>query len=279
MALTRRIARPLLASIFVAGGFDAVRNPEEKVPKAKAVTDPLRDQTAMGALDTETVVRINGFVQIVGGILLATGRFRRPACVFLMGSLVPTTYAGHRFWEEKDETVRAQQRMHFLKNLGLLGGLILAAVDTEGAPSLTWRTKRRVHQTQDALHSAGARTKTSHSGTTSRSVAVGASNTGRRAIRQARGVGDRARRRLGETEFDPTETLAAVREGVQSVQSAVTDRVGDAGGGATHAAQQATTLVANAVRQLEPVAENRVRAGFEVATDALAKLGERLPNG
>jgi hypothetical protein len=33
------------------------------------------------------------------------------------------------------------------------------------------------------------------------------------------------------------------------------------------------------VRQLEPVAENKVRAGFEVATDALAKLGERLPNG
>jgi uncharacterized membrane protein YphA (DoxX/SURF4 family) len=279
MALTRRIARPLLAAIFVAGGFDAVRNPEGKVPKAKAVTEPLREQTGMSALDTTTVVRVNGLVQVIGGILLATGKFRRPACVVLMGSLVPTTYAGHRFWEETDETVRSQQRMHFLKNLGLLGGLILAAVDTEGAPSLGWRTKRRVHQTQDAILSGRTRTKASHSGSKSRAVALGASRTGKRAIRQARDAGERARRRVGEAEFDPTETLAAVREGVQSVQSAVTDRVGDAGGGATHAAQQATALVANAVRQLEPVAENKMRAGVEVATEALSKLGERLPNG
>jgi uncharacterized membrane protein YphA (DoxX/SURF4 family) len=278
MALTRRIARPLLAAIFVAGGFDAVRNPEGKVPKAKAVTEPLREQAGMGALDTETVVRVNGFVQIIGGILLATGRFRRPACVFLMGSLVPTTYAGHRFWEETDETARSQQRIHFLKNLGLLGGLILAAVDTEGAPSLGWRTKSRIRQAENAILSGGTRTKAPHSGSKSGTPAVGVSKTGRSAIRQARQAGDRARRRLGEAEFDPTETLAAVREGVQSVQSAVTDRVGDAGGGATHAAQQATALVANAVRQLEPVAENKVRAGVEVATEALSKLGERLPN-
>lgn len=256
-----------------------MRNPEGKVPKAKVVTDPLREQTGLGALDTETVVRVNGFVQIVAGVLLATGRFRRLACVFLMGSLVPTTYAGHRFWEETDETARAQQRMHFLKNLGLLGGLILAAVDTEGAPSLGWRAKRRVHQTQDAMRSGSARTKATHPANASRSLAAGASKTSKRAIRQARDSGDRARRRLGEVEFDPTETLAAIREGAQSVQSAVTDRVGEAGGGATHAAQQATALVADAVRQLEPVAENKVRAGFEVATDALSKLSERLPNG
>ena len=53
-----------------------------------------------------------------------------------------TTAAGHRFWEETDDTTRAQQQIHFLKNLGLVGGLILAAVDTEGRPSLTWRAKR-----------------------------------------------------------------------------------------------------------------------------------------
>jgi uncharacterized membrane protein YphA (DoxX/SURF4 family) len=278
MALTRRIARPLLASIFVAGGVDAVRNPDGKVAKAKAVTEPLREQAGMAALDTETVVRVNGFVQVIGGILLATGRFRRPACVLLMGSLVPTTYAGHRFWEETDETARSQQRMHFLKNLGLLGGLILAAVDTEGAPSLGWRTKRRVHQIEDAMLSGSARTKASYSGQKSRSVAIGASKSGRRAIRKARDAGERARRRMGETEFDPTDTLTAVREGIQGVQSAVTDRIGDPGGGATHAAQQAAALMTNAVRQLEPVAGNKLRAGVEVATEALSKVGERLPN-
>ena len=115
--------------------------PQEKWPRR--VSSPSRSpkRLACHALDTETVVRVNGGVQIVAGVLLATGRFRRLACLFLMGSLIPTTYAGHRFWEETDETARSQQRMHFLKNLGLLGGLILAAVDTEGAPSLGWRAK------------------------------------------------------------------------------------------------------------------------------------------
>jgi hypothetical protein len=31
------------------------------------------------------------------------------------------------------------QRISFLKNLGLLGGLLLAAVDTEGRPGLAYR--------------------------------------------------------------------------------------------------------------------------------------------
>jgi hypothetical protein len=34
-----------------------------------------------------------------------------------------------------------------LKNLGLLGGLILAAFDTEGAPSVSWRIRRQMDRT------------------------------------------------------------------------------------------------------------------------------------
>ena len=55
---------------------------------------------------------------------------------------MPTTLAGHRFWEEDDKQKRAQQQIHFLKNAGLLGGLILAAVDTEGKPSVAWRARQ-----------------------------------------------------------------------------------------------------------------------------------------
>lgn len=278
MALSRRIARPLLASIFVVGGFDAVRNPAGKVAKARAVTEPLREETGIAALDTEAVVRVNGFVQIFAGMLLATGRVRRLACFFLMGSLIPTTYAGHRFWEETDETARTQQRMHFLKNLGLLGGLILAAVDTEGAPSLGWRAKRRVHHIEDVMLPGRPHSSTPAIGSTSKAAAVSAAESGRRAVREARKAGGRARQRLGEGQFDRTEQLTAVREGLHNVQSTVTDRVGGTSGGAVNAAQQATSLMANAVRQLEPLAESKLQAGVEVAAEALSKLGEHLPN-
>jgi putative oxidoreductase len=64
------------------------------------------------------------------------------AALALGASLVPTTFAGHRFWEEGDPKQRAAQKIHFLKNVGLLGGLLLAALDTEGQPSLRWRAGR-----------------------------------------------------------------------------------------------------------------------------------------
>jgi putative oxidoreductase len=69
---------------------------------------------------------------------MALGKFRRLAALALIGSIIPTTYAGHRFWEERRRD-RAEQRVHFLKSLALLRGLILEAFDTEGAPSLASR--------------------------------------------------------------------------------------------------------------------------------------------
>ena len=46
------------------------------------------------------------------------------------------------FWTVKDPATRAQQRIHFLKNVGLLGGVLLASVDTAGEPGLAYRARR-----------------------------------------------------------------------------------------------------------------------------------------
>jgi len=43
----------------------------------------------------------------------------------IAATLAPTTLAGHRFWEAENERGRAQQRVHFLKNLSMLGGLLI----------------------------------------------------------------------------------------------------------------------------------------------------------
>ena len=92
---------------------------------------------------------------VVGGVLLATGRLPRLARSRSRRSLIPTTFAGHRFWEIEDPQQRAQQRIHFLKNVSMLGGLIIAATDTEGRPSLSWRAKKRARRTLDALPTPG----------------------------------------------------------------------------------------------------------------------------
>ena len=173
MTLVRRLARPCLAAMFVTGGADALKNPAPKVPAAEDVAPSIAAKVPWLPEDTESLVKINGAVQVGAGLMLATGRLPRLSAALLAGSLVPTTLAGHRFWEETDPTARAQQRLHFFKNLSMLGGLMLAAVDTEGRPGLAWRT-------QHAAQHAGAGTR----------------RTGRTARREARLAAHAARAHL-----------------------------------------------------------------------------------
>jgi putative oxidoreductase len=146
MAISRVFARPMLASMFLVGGFNAVKNPEKLAPRAQAVTDRLvpllQKAVPMLPSDPVTLARLNGAVQLVAGASLATGKAPRLSAATLALTLIPTTAAGHRFWEEPDPAVRAQQRNHFFKNVSMFGGLIIAAGDTEGQPGVLWRTRR-----------------------------------------------------------------------------------------------------------------------------------------
>jgi uncharacterized membrane protein YphA (DoxX/SURF4 family) len=148
MTAIRLLARPMLASMFVLGGVDALTHAAAKLPKAEKVTDQvptLAERLAPGLpvpTDPATLVRINGGVQVLAGLALATGRAPRLSSLALAASLVPTTYAGHPFWEEQDKAARTAQRIQFFKNVSMLGGLLLASVDTEGKPGVAWRARR-----------------------------------------------------------------------------------------------------------------------------------------
>jgi putative oxidoreductase len=157
MAVLRALARPMLASIFIVQGYETLRRPERVAPRAEKVVGPLKERVDALPDDTEQLVRINGGVQLVAGSLLAIGKFPRLSALALAATLVPTTLAGHPYWEAKDDQERAQQRIHFLKNLTMLGGLLIAAADTEGNPSLAWRSR---HAVQAARHDVSLATRT-----------------------------------------------------------------------------------------------------------------------
>ena len=78
---------------------------------------------------------------LVGGGAMALGVMPRLTALGLGASLIPTTLAGHAFWEKDDPGERAKSRSGFFTNLGLLGGLVLAAVDTEGRPGALYRLR------------------------------------------------------------------------------------------------------------------------------------------
>jgi putative oxidoreductase len=141
MQLIRMLGRPMLAAVFVVGGYGTLLNPERVSPIAEPVVEPLADRIPVVPKEAKTAVRLNSAVQVAAGVMLGLGRFPRLAALALAGTLVPTTYAGHRFWEMDDQESRAQQRIHFLKNLSMLGGLLIAAADTGGRPSLVWRAQ------------------------------------------------------------------------------------------------------------------------------------------
>ncbi len=157
--IVRRIARPLLSTVFIAGGIGALRNPG---PPAQAAGPFLEKsiETLPGAVsdklpsDPETLVKLNGALQIGAGALLAIGKAPRASSLILAGTLIPTTVAGHDFWNVDDPQQRAMQRMQFFKNMTILGGLLIAAVDTEGKPSLGWRGRRAARKAQATVADA-----------------------------------------------------------------------------------------------------------------------------
>ncbi|MBW3601658.1 MAG: DoxX family membrane protein [Actinobacteria bacterium] len=152
MSLIRRVARPMLAAMFVTGGVDALRDPGPKGPAAEEVASTVAARLpGVPEQDTELLVRLTGGVQLGAGLLLTLGRVPRLSALALAASLVPTTAAGHRFWEYHDAAQRRQQQIHFLKNVSMLGGLLLAAVDTEGRPGLGWRTRHAAEHAGTAV--------------------------------------------------------------------------------------------------------------------------------
>ena len=121
----RTLTRPLLAAPFIVGGIGALRAPKPSAPAAD-----------------ETLDKLNAGAQIVAGIALASGFFPRLASLVLSASIVPTTIAGHRFWEEDEPSQRNGQMVQFAKNAAVLSGLLATALDTGGRPSVFWSGRR-----------------------------------------------------------------------------------------------------------------------------------------
>ena len=147
----RFVARSALGAVFITGGIDALRSPDRRAELAAPVIEKARE-TIDGLPDSDVrLVRINAGVHVVAGSLLVLGRLPRTSALVLAASLVPTTLGGHRFWEAESAQDRAQQRLHFSKNLAMFGGLLFAVLDRGGRPSLVWRTKRLAGDAGDEL--------------------------------------------------------------------------------------------------------------------------------
>lgn len=156
MTLLRFVARSMLASVFAVRGVQAVRNPQSAVPAAQPFVEaivPLAKKYAPAEIaasipsDTATLVRAGGVAQVIGAVMLASGKGRRVGAGLLAASLLPRTFATSPAGAGKDLS-------EFVTNVSLLGGVVLTSQDTEGKPSLAWRaqagTEKLTEQTRKA---------------------------------------------------------------------------------------------------------------------------------
>lgn len=179
MSIVRFAARPLLAAGFVADGARRLRSVDATAEQLQPLLAAA--QGAGGADDalagrSRTVARVAAGAQLGAGILLGLGRMPRLAATVLASTWALDTWLDHRAAPAGTDEEKASRRSALLRNLSMLGAVLLAAVDTSGRPGLAWRTGKLADDTRRSLSSA-----THSTGRTARRV----NRTARRRVKAA----------------------------------------------------------------------------------------------
>src|SRR5690625_3067782 len=117
MKVLHVLGRAALGLPFIVLGYGSARGAGDRAEPAEQ----------LGLPGPDLVVRANGAAMVGGGAALAVGVLPRAAAVGLVACLVPTTLAGHPFWETDDPAQRHAQKIQFMKNVGLAGALLAYA--------------------------------------------------------------------------------------------------------------------------------------------------------
>jgi len=146
--LSRRIARPMLATWFVVEGIDACRRPAPHVGRMRAAWRGLASRADLPQPPPDdtlrTVIRLHGAATAVAGLLLALGKAPRLAACSLAVLTIPLAVldAPNRGAAAATPAPAGERPARALiRDLSLIGGAAIAALDREGHPSLGWRVQ------------------------------------------------------------------------------------------------------------------------------------------
>lgn len=122
------IARLLLALMFLGAGIDKLTGLEGTAGYIASMGLPMPTLLAAAA----------GVVEVLGALLLIVGWQARWAALALAGFTVLATFIFHAFWSLPKDQQMMQQLM-FMKNLSVIGGLLMVFAFGAGALSLDRR--------------------------------------------------------------------------------------------------------------------------------------------
>lgn len=121
----RAAGRALIGPLFIAAGINHLKEP---VGFATDATEKLLKSTGLAnnpaVPSPKLLVQADGAIMVGAGAALALGICPKIAAAALAAALVPTTVAGHPFWEETDPMAKVGQQTQFMKNAAIIGGLL-----------------------------------------------------------------------------------------------------------------------------------------------------------
>ena len=124
------VARILLALVFLVAGVRKVMAPAASAGYLAKLGFPA----------PEVMVWVAIAFELGGAILLILGWKTRWGALALALFTLIATFAAHRFWEF-DAAQYANQMNHFLKNLAIVGGMVLLAATGPGPLSVDGRRR------------------------------------------------------------------------------------------------------------------------------------------
>ncbi len=123
----RALARPLLASWFIYGGVQSYLEPETRAARVAPTVEPALKELGLEEVSTVDLVKVHGAASVALAATLALSRSPRAAALGLAGLAGATAALTHPFWKEEDEARKEAELEQFLKNVSLVGGVLLAA--------------------------------------------------------------------------------------------------------------------------------------------------------
>ena len=133
VSLVRLVARPMLASAYIGNGISRIKNPQAATGSVKPLVNLCKKKLDVN-VDAELVARATGVAQVAAGSMLAIGKFPR-----LSSSILVSTYLMEVVGQQLNRESRSNES--FWSKTAILGGALLAAVDTDGKPGLAWRAQ------------------------------------------------------------------------------------------------------------------------------------------
>jgi putative oxidoreductase len=118
------LSRILLSLVFIYGGYGKVFGGMEGFKTWVAgllQNSPMPDLAQYASI----LAQVGAYVEFAGGILLFLGVLSRVAAFALLIFTVLASVLAHNFWAFADAKMFAEQLSVFLKNMGLVGGLLL----------------------------------------------------------------------------------------------------------------------------------------------------------